>query len=121
MEISSENLSKHTMNFNKETSIVQETVQNTDIEPESSQKQTTSLKKKMQKNNIVINIETLSSNEENIDNFTENMILEETIADLHSLQTKYQKNTENIFFILVIYKKKKHKESKFYKTSNKEN
>ncbi|CAG8792930.1 15941_t:CDS:1, partial [Cetraspora pellucida] len=69
------------MNFNKKTSAVQETVQNTDIEPEFSQEQTTFLKKKMQKNNMVINQKTFSSEERNIDNFTENIISKETIAD----------------------------------------
>ncbi|CAG8671144.1 5402_t:CDS:1, partial [Cetraspora pellucida] len=36
MEFPSKNIFEHTKNFNEETSAVQETLQNTDIEPESS-------------------------------------------------------------------------------------
>ncbi|CAG8706335.1 20143_t:CDS:2 [Cetraspora pellucida] len=81
ISIKIENLLEHTRNLNKETSAIQETVQNTDIEPESSQEQTTPLKKEMQKNNIVINTETLPLEEKNINDFTVNMILKETIAN----------------------------------------
>ncbi|CAG8455666.1 23593_t:CDS:1, partial [Cetraspora pellucida] len=55
--------------------------QNTDIKLAFSQEQTILLEKKMQKNNKFINTKTLSVKERNIDNFTENMISEETIAD----------------------------------------
>ncbi|CAG8708628.1 708_t:CDS:2 [Cetraspora pellucida] len=54
------------------------------MKPEFSQEQTTFLEKEMQKNNMIINTETLSLEEGNIDDFTENMILEETTADLRT-------------------------------------
>ncbi|CAG8579727.1 5335_t:CDS:2 [Cetraspora pellucida] len=80
-------IKKHFEEWTKSNSInnnteKNKTVQNIDIEPEYFQEQTTFLEKEMQKNNMVINTETLPLKKRNIDNFTENMILEETIADL---------------------------------------
>ncbi|CAG8615655.1 10104_t:CDS:2 [Cetraspora pellucida] len=47
--------SEHDINIIKELPLVQETVQNTDIKPEFSEKQTANLEEETQKDNIAIN------------------------------------------------------------------
>ncbi|CAG8496556.1 2730_t:CDS:2 [Cetraspora pellucida] len=81
-ETSNKSLVEHDINIIEESLLVQETVQSTDIEPETSQKQTANLEEETQKDNMAINEEALSSKEGDLEDLTENMFVEEINTDL---------------------------------------
>ncbi|CAG8757525.1 20601_t:CDS:2, partial [Cetraspora pellucida] len=72
-ETSNESLVEHDINIIEKFLLVQETVQSTDIEPETLQEQTADLKEETQKDNIAINEEALSSEKRDLEDLTENI------------------------------------------------